>query len=79
MSVSDLRPRKGHDHSTQPCHFQICQSCFWCASTLYENRLIEKCPACFGKRIDSLPVSANEKYSYGLSGPAGVSLSFSGG
>jgi hypothetical protein len=78
MSVSDL-DRRGYDHSRQACQFQICQSCYWCASTLYRDRLFRKCPSCRSEKIDSLPVSANEEYSYGLSGPAGVSLSFSGG
>src|SRR5919106_1570192 len=56
--------------------FQICQSCFWCASALHETRMIKICPVCTSEGIDSLPISANEVYTYDISESAGVSLSF---
>jgi hypothetical protein len=36
--------------------FQICQSCFWCASNLYKSRIMERCPSCKSSKVGSLPV-----------------------
>ena len=65
-----------HDHSYDVSFFQICQSCFWSASTLRETRMIKICPVCTSEGIDSLPVSPNEAYTYDVSESAGLSLSF---
>lgn len=65
-----------HDHSHDVSFFQICQSCFWSASALRETRMIKTCPACTSEAIDSLPISPNEAYTYDVSKPAGLSLSF---
>lgn len=45
--------------------FQICQSCFWCASSLNQIRVFDKCLACQADRINSIPVVLDESYSYG--------------
>jgi hypothetical protein len=78
---NDLRPERRnsvayHDHSHDVSFFQICQSCFWCTSTLHATRMIKICPVCTREGIDSLPISPNEVYTYDLSESAGVSLSF---
>src|ERR671914_1226435 len=65
-----------HEHSNDVSFFQICQSCFWCSSTLYATRMIKICPVCTSEGIDSLPISPNEVYTYDVSESAGVSLSF---
>jgi hypothetical protein len=65
-----------HDHSQDISFFQICQSCFWCTSTLHATRMIKVCAVCTSEGIDSLPVSPNEVYTYDVSESAGVSLSF---
>jgi hypothetical protein len=65
-----------HDHSHDVSFFQICQSCFWCSSTLHATRMIKICPVCTSEGIDSLPISPNEAYTYDVSESAGVSLSF---
>jgi hypothetical protein len=65
-----------HDHSQDVSFFQICQSCFWCASALLETRMIKTCPVCASEGIDSLPVSPKEAYTYDVSESAGVNLSF---
>jgi predicted Zn-ribbon and HTH transcriptional regulator len=44
--------------------FQVCRSCFWCASNLYKIRMIERCPRCKSNRIGSLPIAVNEIYGY---------------
>ncbi len=77
----DLNPERGnssdyHDHSSDSCFFQICQSCFWSASALYETRMIRICPLCESIGIDSLPISPNEAYTYDVNKSAGLSLTF---
>jgi hypothetical protein len=77
---NNLKPERNsaayHNHSHDVSFFQICQSCFWCSSTLYATRMIKICPVCTSEVIDSLPVSPNEVYTYDVSESAGVSLSF---
>jgi hypothetical protein len=76
----NLKPERDpagyHDHSQDVSFFQICQSCFWCVSSLRETRMIKICPVCASEGIDSLPISPKEIYSYDVSESAGVSLSF---
>ena len=77
----NLKPERrnsagNHNHSHDVSFFQICQSCFWCTSTLHATRMIKICPVCTSEGIDSLPISPNEVYTYNVSESAGVSLSF---
>src|SRR5919106_4806778 len=65
-----------HEHSHDVSFFQICQSCFWCSSTLYATRMIKICPVCTSEGIYSLPISPNEAYTYEVSKLGGLSLSF---
>jgi hypothetical protein len=44
--------------------FQVCRSCFWCASNLNKIRMIERCPSCKSSIIGSLPIIVNEIYGY---------------
>jgi hypothetical protein len=44
--------------------FQICQSCFWCASSLYKSRITQRCPSCKSSKVGSLPISSNEISTY---------------
>ena len=72
----ERKPAGYHNHSHDVSLFQICQFCFWCTSTLYETRMIKKCPVCTSEGIDSLPISPNEIYTYDVTESTGVSLSF---
>jgi hypothetical protein len=57
--------RKGlsyYNHPKCSAFFQICPSCFWCASNLYESRVMERCPSCKSSKISSLPISFDEVY-----------------
>src|ERR687891_2157354 len=65
-----------HDHSHDISFFQICQSCFWCSSTLYATRMIKICPVCTSEGIDSIPISPNEAYTYDVGKTGGLELSF---
>ncbi len=51
-----------YNHPKCSAFFQICQSCFWCASNLYESRVMERCPSCKSSKISSLPISFDEVY-----------------
>ena len=77
---NNLKPDRNsagyHDHSHDVSFFQICQSCFWCTSTLHATRMIKICPVCTSEGIDSLPISPNEVYPYDVSESANLSLSF---
>jgi hypothetical protein len=77
---NNLKPDRNsagyHDHSHDVSFFQICQSCFWCTSTLNATSMIKICLVCTSEGIDSLPISPNEVYSYGVSKSANPSLSF---
>lgn len=45
--------------------FQICQSCFWCASSFIRLRAFNKCPLCKEENtIDSMPIASDDAYSY---------------
>jgi hypothetical protein len=65
-----------HEHSNDVSFFQICQSCFWCSSTLYATRMIKICPVCTSEGIDSIPISPNEAYTYDFGKSGGLELSF---
>jgi hypothetical protein len=69
---SALSRRKTESHYNHPKYssifFQICQSCFWCASNLYKSRIMERCPSCKSNKIGSLPVSADGIYTYHYDG-----------
>jgi hypothetical protein len=51
-----------YNHPKCSAFFQICQSCFWCASNLYESRVMERCPSCKSSKISSLPISFDMIY-----------------
>ena len=54
-----------HYYSQSAVIFQICQSCFWCASSFIRLRVFDKCPLCYREdTIDSMPIASGEIYSY---------------
>lgn len=55
--------------------FLICNICFWCASYL-DSRSVAACPSCKGSMIEDMPVSANERYTFGYNQREGVVLEF---
>jgi hypothetical protein len=65
-----------HEHSNDVSFFKICQSCFWCSSTLYATRMIKICPVRTSEGIDSIPISPNEAYTYDVGKTGGLELSF---
>jgi hypothetical protein len=68
-AISKRRAESQYNHSKyRSIFFQICQSCFWCASNLYKSRIMERCPSCKSNKIGSLPVSANNIFTYHYDG-----------
>jgi len=62
-------------------YFMICQTCFWCASYIdimanMEDFPYKACPACNDNRIESLPISDNERYHFDYTITRGVELEF---
>jgi hypothetical protein len=63
QSASLKREEKSYyNHPKCSAFFQICQSCFWCASNLYESRVMKRCPTCKSSKISSLPISFDMIY-----------------
>lgn len=59
--------------------FLLCNSCFWCASylNLGSGFIVIQCPSCKENAIESMPISANDAYSFEYSPLTGVMLEFS--
>lgn len=44
-----------------PIQFQICQSCFWCASSFSQLIVFDRCPVCQKEyTVESMPVATDE-------------------
>jgi hypothetical protein len=57
--------------------FLLCNSCFWCASILYDDvRPFRSCPTCRSYNLEFMPLSANETYKFDLDKRHGVTLEF---
>jgi predicted Zn-ribbon and HTH transcriptional regulator len=64
--------------------FILCESCFWCASqsnkwngSRRSITIITKCPSCNSNRIESMPISHEEDYTFNHDLKRGVTLGFS--
>jgi len=58
-------------------HFLLCGSCFWCASFLELRVMIDVCPLCMYGKVESMPLSDKEIYTFDYDLTSGVTLSFS--
>jgi hypothetical protein len=81
ISKSEIIGRKRTRATNGNIHFLICESCLWCASSLYFNNTdttITKCPICNSSRkLDPIPICDNENYSFSYDSKSGVILEFS--
>jgi hypothetical protein len=55
--------------------FVICESCFWCASILGGSR-VGRCPCCNSSTLESIPIAADESYTFDYTAKRGVMLDF---
>ena len=62
---------------SEPIHFVICNSCYWCAS-LYSDLKTVKCPVCNNdNNMESIPISENESFKVNHDSRTGIVLEFS--
>ena len=58
-------------------HFLICNSCFWCASCVYDLYKINKCPICNeNTTVESIPLTNHEAYRFDYDNERGVTVEF---
>ncbi len=62
-------------HPEKEIHFVICENCFWCASYLSASAA-EQCPLCAESRIEAIPISSNEEFTFNHEPKAGLVLNF---
>ena len=62
---------------TKQRHFLLCESCFWCASSIYLVSMDWICPVCNNSKIESIPIENNEMYKFDYNQRHGVILEFS--
>ena len=63
---------------TKQRHFLLCESCFWCASSIYLVSMDWICPLCNNSnKIESIPIQNNEIYKFDYNQRYGVILEFS--
>lgn len=58
-------------------NFLLCESCFWCASSVYIDSMNWICPVCNNIKIESIPIQSNEVYKFDYDQRLGVILEFS--
>ena len=65
------------NHSYKVGVFSICNSCFWCASILYNDvRPFRACPNCMNYELEFMPISTRESYKFDYDKRHGVTLEF---
>ena len=57
--------------------FLICNSCFWCASIVFIDNIMNLCPVCNNDRLERMPICDNESYTYNCDPKNGIVLYFS--
>ena len=68
---------------TKQRHFLLCESCFWCASSIYLVSMDWICPVCSNNnnnnnnKVESIPIQNNETYKFDYNQRHGVILEFS--
>lgn len=43
-------------------NFTICNMCFWCATVLYRNKEIRRCPMCHTEAMKIIPITDEESF-----------------
>jgi len=81
--LEEMVPYHKQQHSnkerTAECkqiHFLLCGSCFWCASYIDLRNTVEKCPSCMNGKVESMPLSDKEIYTFRYDAIRGVTFAF---
>ena len=57
--------------------FLLCNSCFWCASILYDDvQPFRMCPICMDNELEFMPISSEETYKFDYDKRHGITLEF---
>jgi|SRR6476619_950507 predicted Zn-ribbon and HTH transcriptional regulator len=67
------------DRPISPPVFILCDTCHWCATYFGKSRIPidNKCPQCNNNNgLSSLPIMANESFTFGYDDKRGVELEF---
>jgi hypothetical protein len=57
-------------------NFAICNSCYWSASCLMLDRFVVTCPTCGDDRLESMPLTETEAYTFDRDDKLGIILKF---
>ena len=66
-----------NERISEDLHFVIRNECFWCASFFGATHRVGACPSCCKNAVEFMPLSRNERYTFGYSASTGVVLEFS--
>ena len=79
-------PIRAIDGSRLQLEFILCEKCYWCATYLDDNRLLDErvdddkskiCPRCDAiDSLTSLPILFNESFTFNYSVKRGIELAF---
>ncbi len=60
-------------------NFAICNSCYWSASCLKLDRFFVTCPTCGDDRLEFMPLTETEAYTFDRDDNQGIILKFHNG
>ena len=76
LQVAQTEERNGIKSTFEQPHFLLCGSCYWCASSISLLGTVEICPSCMNGRVESMPLSDKEIYTFRYDAIRGVTLEF---
>ena len=60
-------------------NFAMCDSCYWSASCLKLDRFVVTCPTCGDDRLEFMPLTETEAYTFDKDNKRGIMLKFQNG
>jgi hypothetical protein len=76
--ANDEKKNKGTNTKQKKHFLLLCESCFWCASSIYIDGSINRiCPVCNNINVESIPIQNNEVYKFDYDQRLGISFEFS--
>jgi hypothetical protein len=76
LPVAQTEERNGIKSTFEQPHFLLCGSCYWCASSISLLGTVEICPSCMNGKVESMPLSDKEIYTFRYDSIRGVTLAF---
>lgn len=76
--MNDEKKNKGTITKQKKHFLLLCESCFWCASSIYIDSSINRiCPVCNNINVESIPIQNNEVYKFDYDQRLGIIFEFS--